>query len=601
MYCAIIGDIVHSKSIPIAERDIVQQQLNRLLMAINTHFSQHISADFIITLGDEFQGLLNNSAYCMDIVEQIIREMHPQKIRFGIGIGDIITQINPQKAIGADGAAYHLAREAITAINKKSNMLNIACSNVEVPCFLVRFETGTVDGVLLNLLSGFIHEIISKWSKKQWEAIKALAESNNSQSDAAILIGCPKSTVSKNLRAAQYKKYQMTIMGIANFLRDAYDTNVTASTRLQQANNLIESAEYFANIKIDFNLALLKHQEAFSIRESIFPNSDERVAESADYIGAIYLKKGDAATAKNYYEKAYAMRKSQTSEKRRENIAKSMQNIGDVLYYTGKYQDAFSWYEKALNIKEKTLGKEHLETAKSYDGVAKSFFALRKYEEALEWHLNSLKIREKTLGKGHPITASSYYNIANIYYFQREYEKSMKWHSEVLKIRKNQLNQFHPDIACSCNSIANIYGVQGNYENAIAWHNKALNIQEEVFGKEHPDTANSYHYIAMTYHEQGDYAKALKWYCKALPVLVKLMGEHPNIIILYNNIANLYYSQREYKNALDALQKALGVQMEVWGNSHPSTASLYCDIADVYDKLKMVKEAKKYREMQRID
>lgn len=48
----------------------------------------------MITLGDEFQGLLNNPAYAIEIVKYIQRELYPVKLRFGIGIGEISTEIN---------------------------------------------------------------------------------------------------------------------------------------------------------------------------------------------------------------------------------------------------------------------------------------------------------------------------------------------------------------------------------------------------------------------------------------------------------------------------------------------------------------------------
>ncbi len=38
-----------------------------------------------------------------------------------------------------------------------------------------------------------------------------------------------------------------------------------------------------------------------------------------------------------------------------------------------------------------------------------------EYEKALEWYDRALKIREKVLGKEHPDTAITYHNIALVY------------------------------------------------------------------------------------------------------------------------------------------------------------------------------------------
>ena len=110
-YLAIIGDLKHSRDI--SDRYVVQEKLNKVLGEINESYSRDLSSKFTITLGDEFQGLLNCGVNTMRIISDIERRMYPVKIRFGIGIGSITTDINTEMAIGADGPGYYKAREAI--------------------------------------------------------------------------------------------------------------------------------------------------------------------------------------------------------------------------------------------------------------------------------------------------------------------------------------------------------------------------------------------------------------------------------------------------------------------------------------------------------
>lgn len=60
-YIAIIGDIKDSKKIE--NRNLIQGKLNYVLNQINKMYSSDISAAFITTLGDEFQGLLSKSTH----------------------------------------------------------------------------------------------------------------------------------------------------------------------------------------------------------------------------------------------------------------------------------------------------------------------------------------------------------------------------------------------------------------------------------------------------------------------------------------------------------------------------------------------------------
>ena len=60
----------------------------------------------MITLGDEFQGLLEITVSILEIIKYIQREIYPIKLRFGVGIGNVSTLINHEAAIGADGPAF---------------------------------------------------------------------------------------------------------------------------------------------------------------------------------------------------------------------------------------------------------------------------------------------------------------------------------------------------------------------------------------------------------------------------------------------------------------------------------------------------------------
>ena len=53
MYYAIIGDIKNSKDIE--NRYEVQEKLKHVLNNVNSNYKDNIKANFLITLGDEFQ------------------------------------------------------------------------------------------------------------------------------------------------------------------------------------------------------------------------------------------------------------------------------------------------------------------------------------------------------------------------------------------------------------------------------------------------------------------------------------------------------------------------------------------------------------------
>ena len=423
MYCAIIGDMVDSQKIPAAERAAVQRKLEHLLTNINKRYSTHISANFVITLGDEFQGLLHEAAYSLPLMRQLIKNMYPYKIRLGVGLGDINTKIDPQKALGADGSAYHCARKALVAL-KAQGMPAAAGGG---PAFLVRFESGAPDTLLLNLSCGFIQSIMSRWTAKQWAVIKAVLEHEQRQKEAAAQLGLAKSTVSRNLRAARYGEYQAALAELGAYLKDTYDATVTASVRLQQAENLIASAAYLADVQKDYALALEKQLEALAIRKAVLRPPDERIAESLDQVGGLYLLLGQARAALEHFEKAVMMREGARAERRPEKLAQGYKNMGQAFLAMGDLRQALSCYQKSLSVWEKAAGKEHAQRAEAYSGLTEVYYQQGEYEKALEHCQQARLILEKTLGEKQPQTISVYHSLARIYDKQEKHHEAAKW------------------------------------------------------------------------------------------------------------------------------------------------------------------------------
>ena len=248
-----------------------------------------------------------------------------------------------------------------------------------------------------------------------------------------------------------------------------------------------------------------------------------------------------------------------------------------------RYSDGLVLLHKALEIRERLLGKEHPDTADTYSAIGGAYEGRGDYEIAKEWYHKALEIRELALGIEHPKTATAYNNIARVFYAQGDYPQALEWYQKDLAIREKVLGKEHPETATTYNDMALVYDSQGNYPQALEWHQKALVIREKVLGKEHPETAITYSNIALVIHHQGNYPLALEWYQKALAIREKVLGkEHPATATTYNNIAGVYSRQGNYPQALEWHQKALATREMVLGKEHPATAATYNNIAWVY-------------------
>ena len=201
MYIAVIGHIIESKKIQ--DRAQVQQQLLRLMKELNWQYQDYLISPFTVTTGDEFQALFSPNSYMFQIIDQLSVAFSPYEIRFGIGVGEMVTEINKEQSIGSDGPAYWLAREAINHIHDKNdygiNHISVFLADEEV--------TWTVNAMLAAC--SFIQ---SKWTEVQYDVLKQLLTENIydetfSHKEIARSLGITPSAFNKRIKASGLKIY----------------------------------------------------------------------------------------------------------------------------------------------------------------------------------------------------------------------------------------------------------------------------------------------------------------------------------------------------------------------------------------------------------
>lgn len=197
-YIAIIGDMKRSKSL--TDRSKVQEKLKITLDRINEVYKLDISSKFMITLGDEFQGLLSSGANIMHIVSEIEQGMYPVRLRFGVGIGSITTKINHDMAIGADGPGYYKARAAVEYLKDSERRKQTSISDIRIEIDGENHEIEKMMNTILSLLT----VIKASWSDRQREVIWDMLQSKDSQANVAKRLKIQQPTVQKILANGNY-------------------------------------------------------------------------------------------------------------------------------------------------------------------------------------------------------------------------------------------------------------------------------------------------------------------------------------------------------------------------------------------------------------
>ncbi|CAF1161747.1 unnamed protein product [Adineta steineri] len=253
--------------------------------------------------------------------------------------------------------------------------------------------------------------------------------------------------------------------------------------------------------------------------------------------------------------------------------------LGKLLLTTGQFNKAEELYNVLLAQTSDEGEKLHY-----YNQLGYIKHKQGDYKKAIWYYEKALEMRQKTLPSNHPDLATSYNNIGSVYDNMGEYSKALLHYEKAFKIDQKTLPSNHPDLATSYNNIGLVYDNMGEYSKAFSYYEKALEIFQKTLPSNHPSFAASYNNIGSVYDNMGEYSKALSYYEKALDICQKtLPSNHPNLASLYNNIAGVYYAMKHYSKALSSLERALDIKQRTLPPIHPS-------INDVKESIEIVKE-----------
>jgi len=146
----IIGDVRGSRKMAQDVRYEGQLYLKSAIIQINEKKTESIEAPFMITRGDEFQGVLHDLKSAFEIMLEFERLLFPLQVRYGIGRGSI-QKMGSKIPVEMDGPAFHRASEALNYLKKRKQIIYCKTEN----------ETGDL---LLNTIFNLMSAIKGKWN-----------------------------------------------------------------------------------------------------------------------------------------------------------------------------------------------------------------------------------------------------------------------------------------------------------------------------------------------------------------------------------------------------------------------------------------------------
>lgn len=305
------------------------------------------------------------------------------------------------------------------------------------------------------------------------------------------------------------------------------------------------------------------------------------------------------------------------------SVGAATHNVGVVQLRMQQHATAEEILCRAVAIRRKVLGNDHLDLAVSNTSVVRTWYfqhfshrrvlafrfqqaslaklgsaqvVLQKFDDALQNLREALRITRKTLGRSHKTVAHILCHIACLYFEAGELFSAQATFEDALEIYREVFSTDADRDACMAQmteTLCNIGSIQNrrkNFSGAIDSFREALDLQRGIMGHDHPRVIASLDNLGYSFSKNKFYNQALTCYKEMLNAQLSVDGAFTSEycdalkkqILIYEKLKNL-------DGAIKATKKALE---KVKGGSVPSIGSVCVELENMLSDLK-VKRSKR--------
>lgn len=298
--------------------------------------------------------------------------------------------------------------------------------------------------------------------------------------------------------------------------------------------------------------------------------------------GAHLLKRAASYVAPKYMRNGLTERLSQLALKIYEqqgwlehpDAADLFTFLGFSAWAMGHFDQALSFHQRALDIRQRVLGTDHPGVAGSYNNLGLVYWSLAHYEQAEAMYQQGLALLERTHCPEYLI-ANLLKNFGDLAFSQKHYTQAECLHQRALPILERFLDPHHPSIALCISGMGSVYIALHRYDEAEEMLLQALAIFEQGMGPDFIMAGRTFSILGDLYHLQDRCAEAEVAYRRALAIFEQEPdSDHPLIANTFAHLATFYAEQDRDEEAVSLYQRALGIYERGAGANHPEAVEI---------------------------
>ncbi|KAK6928328.1 Tetratricopeptide repeat [Dillenia turbinata] len=241
-------------------------------------------------------------------------------------------------------------------------------------------------------------------------------------------------------------------------------------------------------------------------------------------------------------------------------------------------------------------GKPNLEMVMCLHVLAAIYCSLGQYNDAIPVLERSIAIPVIEEGETHALAKfAGCMQLGDTYAMWGQIENSILCYTAGLEIQTQVLGESDPRVGESCRYLAEAHVQAMQFDEAEKLCQTALDIHRENGKPASIEEAADRRLMGLICDAKGDHGAALEHFVLA-SMAMSAHGQEIDAATIDCSIGDSYLSLARYDEAVFSYQKALTVFKSTKGENHPSVASVFVRLADLYNKIGKFRESNSYCE-----
>ena len=273
------------------------------------------------------------------------------------------------------------------------------------------------------------------------------------------------------------------------------------------------------------------------------------------------------------------------------SMARSLRQLGDVLFEAGEYQLATVRLRESLSLLEKTRTAP-LETAEALRSLARTLTETGRYGEARPLCDRGVSLLEALGTNANTALGQSLQVRAYLLQETGEYPRAR---ADIERARSliESNHPVHPETARVLTLLGEQLWLEGSPIDARVVLTRAVAMAESVLRPGHPDIAASLRSLALPMRDLGDLLAARTLLERARGIAEQSFGaDHPKVAIQLNDLAGILFLQGDYAAARALYERAMKIYEQRLGPDYVGTTAAVFNLAILYSELEDQAEAR---------